>query len=522
MATTTENIRKSTNNVLQNRQNYSGARHYAYRPTEVSSKSMEGLKIAASSLPPKKEQSTSLTVDEAITKKNIKEMSVDEFESYSKNSVLTAEEASEIEKKKEELNLKSDKSGKTPEAGKLKKDKNPDEDFEDDDKFDIQQGDFIDFLMKEVVLASAAWVGKKVSGRINLALYEAASGVYHKVGDVVETGWDGVKELYDDAITNMGNIKKNLGFHKVPYSYIKDAPETYQNIYNAHNNAIDSSKQTIDDSEAISRLCMEAVGQDELKIKEHNGKSFWYDKESGRTIPLDDKYVRTILTKAQQIHKNAEKLDLTPEQKNKVYKTTATNMAAVLTDAFAVSVQAKIFANNMATAQMVKDSANKETTGKNREEYLAHYEKDFYIVMKKLRNNENVGDIKSLDDLVNLSDRARKKACDNQKDNTPGAENDFLTNINSLNLPQEKQQNIETIYSAALGSEHLSNLNNIHTELEQEIAYLEQGQRDNDNRRSQAQKTRERIENQNSANPNSQSSNQQQPKKPVIEQGREN
>ena len=54
MATTTENIRKSTNNVLQNRQNYSGARHYAYRPTEVSSKSMEGLKIAASSLPPKK------------------------------------------------------------------------------------------------------------------------------------------------------------------------------------------------------------------------------------------------------------------------------------------------------------------------------------------------------------------------------------------------------------------------------------------------------------------------------------
>lgn len=45
----------------------------------------------------------------------------------------------------------------------------------DDDDFKIEQGDIIEYLMKEVILASAAWVGNKAAGFGGILLYEGGS-----------------------------------------------------------------------------------------------------------------------------------------------------------------------------------------------------------------------------------------------------------------------------------------------------------------------------------------------------------
>ena len=51
----------------------------------------------------------------------------------------------------------------------------------DDDKFKIQDGDIIEYLMKEVILESAAWCLNKVSGIAGVLAYEAARAGYRSI-----------------------------------------------------------------------------------------------------------------------------------------------------------------------------------------------------------------------------------------------------------------------------------------------------------------------------------------------------
>lgn len=75
-------------------------------------------------------------------------------------------------------------------AGQVKGlDEDPDWGKPLDDKFDIQQGDFIEFLMKDVVLASAAWVGNKATGITGYAIYRAGSSTYHWIGGGIKKGY---------------------------------------------------------------------------------------------------------------------------------------------------------------------------------------------------------------------------------------------------------------------------------------------------------------------------------------------
>lgn len=78
-----------------------------------------------------------------------------------------------------------------------------------DDKFDIQQGDFIEFLMKDVVLASAAWTGNKVFGITGYGIYKVGSSAWHAAGKNIKKWndkyWDN-REKSREA--NRKNIEK--------------------------------------------------------------------------------------------------------------------------------------------------------------------------------------------------------------------------------------------------------------------------------------------------------------------------
>ena len=215
MTTARQSAQSYANAGMQSgRETRNNTRAQFVRPApKVNSDSLKGLKIAPntpSKQPQPKQETKTITVDEALSQKNIQTMNVDELSDLNQNKMLTASEKEDIEKRKEDLGLNTNPTGKTPEAAKLKTDRDPDEEIADDDKFDIQQGDFIDFLMKEVVLASAAWVGKKVAGQVNVALYKASSTVWHATTDVLEEGWEGTKEFSKKAWQNLKNFEENL------------------------------------------------------------------------------------------------------------------------------------------------------------------------------------------------------------------------------------------------------------------------------------------------------------------------
>ena len=102
---------------------------------------------------------------------------------------------------------------------------------DDNDNFKIEQGDIIEYLMKDIILASAAWAANKAAGLGGIVLYETASGTYKSIirpagehtGKVISDQWNNfkalfgkkenenteAKEIFDDVIgTYEENVKK--------------------------------------------------------------------------------------------------------------------------------------------------------------------------------------------------------------------------------------------------------------------------------------------------------------------------
>lgn len=73
----------------------------------------------------------------------------------------------------------------------------------DDDNFKIEQGDIIDYLMKEVILSSAAWAGNKVAGLGGIILYEGLTYTERKLSPYCREGKLGLLRGWDKLKENM-------------------------------------------------------------------------------------------------------------------------------------------------------------------------------------------------------------------------------------------------------------------------------------------------------------------------------
>ena len=75
---------------------------------------------------------------------------------------------------------------------------------DDSDNFKIEQGDIIEYLMKDIILASAAWAANKAAGLGGIVLYESASGIYKHTlrpagqyaGKALSNQWNNFKALF--------------------------------------------------------------------------------------------------------------------------------------------------------------------------------------------------------------------------------------------------------------------------------------------------------------------------------------
>ncbi len=119
---------------------------------------------------------------------------------------------------------------------------------DDNDNFKIEQGDIIEYLMKDIILASAAWAANKAAGLGGIILYETASGIYkHAIrpagqytGKVISGQWNNFKALFGK--------KENEN---------TEAKEILDDVIKRHDSIVEESKKRqIDSEEKTKKLTL--------------------------------------------------------------------------------------------------------------------------------------------------------------------------------------------------------------------------------------------------------------------------
>lgn len=305
-------------------------------------------------------------------------MDVDEYSKYSEED--WKEKKNELEKKGfdvseiEKARLTSDKSSDDDrsaantgrdKAGKVKGlMDDPDWGKPLDEKFDIQQGDFIEFLMKDVVLASAAWTGNKVCGSLGYVAYKGGSFGYHLVADNLAKFWDkGVAGKKQREKNNKENNEK-LNNENLLSGAIKGNDSTCSAIKKVLDIRKDALKgiEDLPEIKEARKLCtlVRSTVRGEMAFDPANPNKLTrtYVDDKGKTqtqsISVDEKTYKQLLT----IHNNAETaLANAGGDKKELREAMEGNLLFAFEAAADMKVKEKIFATDYAAAVMLEKMA---------------------------------------------------------------------------------------------------------------------------------------------------------------------
>ena len=115
---------------------------------------------------------------------------------FEQNSdILTPAEQELLKNMKEQKEQQENAANKNDPYGKMEN-HNADEENGDDEKFKIQEGDIIDWMMKEVILASAEWAGNKLAKGTGLLLVGGLEGAGKISKSGAEWTWEKAKDVY--------------------------------------------------------------------------------------------------------------------------------------------------------------------------------------------------------------------------------------------------------------------------------------------------------------------------------------
>ena len=457
----------------------------------------------------------------SLAKKDPKELSVEELNVLKEN----ATDPEERQKYEDMINLRNlPGDGKVPEAGKIEKTDDPDAPKEDDDKFDIQQGDFIEFLMKDIVLASAAWAGKKVSGQIGLLTYRGLSWMYHTADDKLFTpAGKEISEAWD-------NLKKNTkeAFRTVEQYQIKDTLSSKDDTTNfahelikGHNKVIDDALKSPKRIEAFGRFATAIVNG---KLKEgtynQNGHAVWFDKETRTTIPLEGKSMQDLIKMVQETSQAIDASDRPAGEKAALKDLAAKDFSVIVGTYTLLESQKDIFVSNMTTAALLQAKAEDKGYQYSKEELEAMKNEaaiSFFLELRKIKNGQS--QFKTVEEFLEASGKAVQTSYENldkgrymEKGKMPPVNKDLvlLKNLNTNTANQDLQ---------SLRDEALSSCN--------DMAKLEERRRiatDSANAAEAAQRAHEqsrRSRDQRGTNGNNgqENSGQRTPTKPKLNEG---
>lgn len=379
----------------------------------------------------------SLEVSEKKEQKDINEMSVSEIEEELnrlnvKEGVLTPEE----EARKKALE-EAQKASSAPVGGRVGNTGNTDEpEVDDDNKFDIQQGDFIDFLMKEVVLASVAWAGKHTFNAAGYwALYKPISYGYHAAADAVESAWDSHKAnetAKNKAQAIRDDIRRQYGKDAlVPNDIPSSSPycEDAKKIFNIHNQELKAADTQLANIQRLNEyMAALAAGKADERRGQNNGVDCWQASDGG-LIPLNNPLVQRVTEAFAKVRANVlSQNNLTDEQKQSQIASFANTYGSVMLEKYTQDAQAKMFATDYATAHQLQSLVEKKEP-RPREELLQEAKTIFYTAHVAEKSGVNGGNSTQL--LLKTAKEAKNSAAA-QIQNQTSYYNSSLNDLNNL------------------------------------------------------------------------------------------
>ena len=470
---------------------------------------------------PQKSDDKEISIDE-LAKKDPKELSVEELNVLKENT-SDPEERQKYEGMINQRNLPGD--GKAPEAGKIEKADDPDDPKEDDDKFDIQQGDFIEFLMKDIVLASAAWAGKKVSGQVGLLTYRGLSWVYHTADDKIFTpAGKEISEAWD-------NLKKNTkeAFRTVEQYQIKDTltgnddtTKFSHEVIKEHNNIIEGALKSPKRIEAFGRFAG-AVVNGKLKEETYNqdGHAVWFDKATRTTIPLEGKSMQDLIKMVQETSQAIDASDRPAGEKAALKDLAAKDFSVMVGTYTLLESQKNIFISNIATATLLQTKAEDKEYQYSKEDFEIMQNRaaiTFFTELRKIRNGQS--QFKTVEEFLEASGKALQTAYNNvekgrydEKGKMPPINEDLVV-LNNLNTSQRQENPQDMMAEAIQFSETMKRLQERHDNATSAEAAAEAAQSAQQGRRNTGRSGDQRGTNENNGN-----KGQGTPTKPKLNEG---
>lgn len=238
-----------------------------------------------------------------------------------------------------------------------------------DDKFDIQQGDFIEFLMKDVVLASAAWTGNKVFGVTGYGIYKVGSSAWHASGKFISKHYNKYlddkeksdkkhreneekinnENLYSGALNHddktNGFAKKVLDARKKLLNDIANSPEL-----KSAQVLCDYVRTTIKGEMDIDHAVRGKDGRYTITRNYKDDKG----KEQSQKITVDEKTYQTLMSVHQNVQKTVGDQGDSPELRAAM----DAHMVTVFKNRADLLEKEKIFAADYAAAVLLERAAH--------------------------------------------------------------------------------------------------------------------------------------------------------------------
>ena len=458
---------------------------------------------------PQKTDAQTLLVDEV---NRLRTMEIDELSSD--QCLLISEKTNdpaEAEKYRDLAKVKqgNDNKADTP---KIQAEKDWESERKDDDPFKIEQGDIIEYLMKDVILASAAWVGNKVANVAGYGLYKLGSYTYHGLGKLTNKGYEALKEDYKKHKENVQYTQSVSGDHKIDPRKITD-PELRAVMEN-HNREIDSLNGISKDTEALGSFITTALSGANPPVSV-NGNNVTWTNDHSITIPKD--MALNIINLANAVDKYTKDKGMSAEEGARYKEKISTSMNLKYGKELLLQTQVATFASSYAAAQLL---ANGKPEGVSYEDaYTLHRDQgrlSALTMMQKLRNGETLtvgnNEVKNNEDIVALSSSALKYSYEQRTKNPNGNFiNNHLVNIDTIvktagnhGLEGEARKNKEeSLMAFALsGDNKVVEAQQTLADVNNKIKGLEREQSSNDDRREQIKKTRQKANGQNNQKQN--------------------
>ena len=237
-----------------------------------------------------------------------------------------------------------------------------------DDKFDIQQGDFIDFLMKEVVLASAAWTGNKVCGIGGYALYKGGSSFYHWAWGGIKKGWNKADEALENKKKKEKENQEKINNENLYSGAMKHDNKTSRfakSILNARKDFLDEVENDpqLKSARVLSTYVRSTIrGEMDIDgaVAGKNGKytitrKYKDDKgkEQSQKITVDEKTYKTLLGVHQNVQKTIGDHGDSPELRAAM----DADITQTFVNAADILYKEKIFAADYAASVLIEKAA---------------------------------------------------------------------------------------------------------------------------------------------------------------------